>query len=195
MIKAIIFDCFGVIYPDTIALVERRFLDPKDELKKVAIKNLRLKSDAGGLSRDEFWRGAARILGVRLDELEAELDRARGADWELLEYIRALKQRFKTALLSNVGKGFLERIFDTNRPAKEYFDVIIASADIGALKPDPKAYMAVVARLKVEPSECIFIDDKLMHCKGAEAVGMRSLIYRDFEQMKGKLESLLAKVD
>lgn len=194
MIKAIIFDCFGVVYPDTLALVERRFLRTADEPKKQAIREIRLKSDRGIISRGDFWQGVADILEIPLKSLETELDKVRGADWELLEYIKTLKQKFGTALLSNVGTGFLERIFDAQRPAENYFDVIVASADIGAIKPDPKAYMAVVERLEAaEPSECIFVDDKLIHCQGAEAIGMQAIIYQDFQQLKHDLDKILSQ--
>src|SRR3972149_7678536 len=102
MIKAIIFDCFGVIYPDTLALIEAKLLTDKDNKQKELIKTLRRQSDAGHIARDEFWSQAANILGITVTQLEDELHNLPKANWDLLEYIKTLKKTHKTAILSNV---------------------------------------------------------------------------------------------
>src|SRR5436190_16401664 len=132
MIKAIIIDCFGVIYPDTLGKIESLYLKLDDD-RRQEIRSLRQKTDLGLLNRDEFWNQASQILGITRAELDNQLDKIKGADWELLEYIKSLRPALKTAILSNVGQGFLERIFDAERPEKDYFDAVIASADIGVL--------------------------------------------------------------
>lgn len=192
MIKAIIFDCFGVIYPDTLALVEAKLLTDKDKERKELIKKLRRQSDAGLIARDEFWSHVASILGITVAQLEAELHSLPKADWDLLEYVKKLKKTYKTAILSNVGTGFLERIFDRKRPRTDYFDQLIASGDIGLVKPDQHAYLTTSQRLGVEPAECVFIDDLSKHIDGARGCGMYAILYEDFAQMKQELEKLLA---
>lgn len=190
MIKAIIFDCFGVIYTDTLAIVERKYIQ-KNSQKLELVKDLRRQNDLGLLSRDEFWDQAAEILGIQRAELDTNISSAKGADWELLEYIKQLKKDYKTAILSNVGQGFLERIFDSDHPQSQYFDTLIASGDHGVAKPDKEIYMIAADRLGVHPQECVFIDDLERHTKGASKVGMKTIIYKDFETMKTELQMLL----
>lgn len=192
MIKAIIFDCFGVIYPDTLGMVEQKFLEASDA-RREQIRRLRQKTDLGLLSRDEFWNQAAQILGISRHELDLVLDKIRGADWTLLRYIKSLKPKYKTAMLSNVGEGFLGRIFDDEHPEKDFFDVVIASAEIAIMKPDPRSFKITAERLGVEPEECIMIDDQQRHIDGAKSVSMQGIVYKDFEQMKVELQNILAK--
>lgn len=191
MIKAIIFDCFGVIYPDTLALVEAKLLTEENNKQKELIKTLRRQSDAGHIARDEFWSSVAKILGITVAQLEDELHNLPKADWDLLEYIKILKKTYKTAILSNVGTGFLERIFDGERPKTEYFDELIASGDIGLMKPAKSAYLTVSHRLSVKPEECVFVDDLQKHIDGAQSCGMKTILYKNFAQMKQELEKLL----
>jgi HAD superfamily hydrolase (TIGR01549 family) len=190
MIKAIIFDCFGVIYSDTLAIVERKYIKQNSE-DMVAIKDLRRQNDLGMLTRDEFWNQAAAILGISRAELDKQISGATGADWELLEYIKQLKSNYKTAILSNVGQGFLERIFDNNHPQGSYFDALIASGDHGITKPDKEIYLIAADRLGVDARDCVFIDDLEKHTVGAREVGMQTIIYKDFEGMKQQLEQML----
>lgn len=192
MIKAIIFDCFGVIYPDTLTMVQHTYLK-NDIAKQQKIREVRKVCDRGEMSRDDFWDEVARIFNIPRAELDVELDKVRGADWELLEYIKDLKKNYKTAILSNVGAGFIERIFDHDRKQQDYFDVLAVSGQIGTLKPDPKAYLYTADKLGIEPSDCVFIDDKKRMVEGAEQVGMQGIVYTSFDDFKNGLEVLLSK--
>ncbi len=190
MIKAIIFDCFGVIYPDTLTMVQRDYLK-NDKAKQNKVQKLRRVCDRGEIARDDFWNSVATIFKVTRKELDIELDKVRGADWELLEYIKGLKQTYKTAVLSNVGVGFIERIFDDEKKQDDYFDEIVVSGDIGILKPERKAYQITADKLGVEPYSCVFVDDKKRMVEGAEMIGMKGLVYISFDDFKGKIEPLL----
>ncbi len=190
MIKAIIFDCFGVIYPDTLSLISRHFKVPVD--KKLEIRNLRILSDQGNINRNEFWDGIAKIVGKSRHDIENELNNFSGADWELLEYIKLLKKSYKTGILSNVGSGFLDRIFDDKHIKQDYFDAVMASAEIGYMKPEINAYLISANRLATKPGECVMIDDQKRHVDGAISAGMKAIIYQNFDQMKLELAKTLA---
>jgi putative hydrolase of the HAD superfamily len=71
------------------------------------------------------------------------------------------------------------------------FDVVVESGAIGFTKPDKNAYLYVAEKLGVTPSECVMIDDREDFCAGAEAAGMSSIMYQDFEQFKNGLDILL----
>lgn len=114
-------------------------------------------------------------------------------DWELLGYIKDLKTHYKTAILSNVYGGFLEKTFDENHPQQNYFNELIASAEIGVLKPDPRAYQITCEKLGVDPKSAIFVDDSPDRCRGAEAIGMQAIIYQNLEQFKKDLGQILTK--
>lgn len=190
MIKAIIFDRFGVIYPDTLTMVQKVYLK-KDIAKEAKIRKVRKVCDRGELSRDDFWNEVAKIFDIPRKELDVELDKVRGADWELLAYIKHLKNNYKTAVLSNVGVGFVERIFDDGRNQEDYFDELVVSGEIGVLKPDLQAYLHTADKLGVEPSSCVFIDDKKRMVDGAKMAGMKGIVYTNLEKLKQDLKDII----
>ena len=73
----------------------------------------------------------------------------------------------------------------------QYFDVAVASSEIGHAKPDAEAYTITAEKLEVAPEECVLIDDRSEYCDGARAVGMQAIVYEDFVQMKRELAGLL----
>jgi len=69
---------------------------------------------------------------------------------------------------------------------------MVFSFEIGATKPKPQAYEAILTKLAVKPKDAVFIDDQPHYCESARAVGMQAIRYEDFEQMKAELEKILA---
>ena len=93
-------------------------------------------------------------------------------------------------MISNVGRGFLERMF-TDKPAEYYFDTIVLSSDVNLVKPDRRIYELTAVRLNLDSSECVFIDDLEPNVRGAEKAGMKALQYRSFDTFLKQIEPLL----
>lgn len=55
-------------------------------------------------------------------------------------------------------------------------DIACAAPVIGASKPDPTAYHAVLDALQVSPERCLFFDDEQPCVDGARAVGMQAYL-------------------
>jgi beta-phosphoglucomutase-like phosphatase (HAD superfamily) len=51
-----------------------------------------------------------------------------------------------------------------------------AGNDVAKLKPDPLIYLTACEKLRVQPSECIVIEDSTVGLKAATAAGMRCII-------------------
>lgn len=186
MIKAIIFDCFGVVRPDNLRLTYQRFggnLDTEEQFitDTISAANHGLIPN----SRDVF----AKKLGITGDEFMQALDDGVQNDQRLLDYIAELRKTYKTGMLSNVSRGRLQEIFEPGVLDK-YFDVYVGSGDIGVAKPEPEAYRTVAERLGVSPEECIFTDDSEDYCAGARAAGMQAIRYQSFPQYQRDLEAI-----
>jgi putative hydrolase of the HAD superfamily len=54
-------------------------------------------------------------------------------------------------------------------------DVLVDGSIEHILKPDPRIYLMVTARLGLEPGECVFVDDQPGNIAGAQDVGMRTV--------------------
>lgn len=136
-------------------------------------------------SLEAFWLRGNRILLEALDITE-ELDRRaavitvefpkRQWDWKLYpevpETLAALCRRgLPLAVVSNWDPGLthvLER-----RGLRGAFTVVIASADVGVAKPDPRIFQQAVQGLGVAPGEALHVGDLYDYdVVGARAAGL-----------------------
>lgn len=189
MIKAVIFDCFGVVLTDALKLV-REDLAKKDPAAAKQVKDIVAANNRGMLEPDESNERIAELLGVSVAELRKRVAGSEVRDEELLTYVQQLKQQYKTAMLSNIAASSLARRFPNNE-LDTYFDVVVASGEIGYAKPEPEAYEITAERLGVRLDECVFTDDRELFCDGATSVGMHAILYTNFAQFKQDLEALL----
>lgn len=188
MIKAIIFDCFGVIITDALSelLAELETTDPEKAERVIGLLN---SASKGAMDLRASRIAVAAELGLTLDVYVEALRDGEVRNEPLLKYVKELRADYKTGLLSNVISGGLEARFP-NDELSEYFDAVVASGDVGFIKPEPQAYEIIADRLKVRLDECIMIDDREDYCLGAKGVGMQVIQYKSFEQMKRELAEL-----
>lgn len=189
MIKAVIFDCFGVVLDDGLAIMLDELDKTKPEAREFIVDAVH-QNNRGLITPSEFKRQVADFLGTTPDKLGDRIERAEVRNNDVINLIKNLRQTYKTALLSNVGRGSLHRRF-TEEELQELFDVVVASGEIGVMKPHPHIYELTADKLGVDPTECIFIDDRAGHVQGANEVGMNGILYESFAQTKKALYSLL----
>ncbi len=190
MIKAIIFDCFGVLlgnaYKTHLMEVERE--DPERAKEIRAINHA---SDMGILTREETAEHISALFGMDTDEFLAEQNQVEVPNRQLLEYIAELKKDYKVALLSNISSRERLSIRFVNGELESHFDTVVASGDEGYVKPQPEIYQIAATRLGVNPNECVMIDDILEFCEGARAVGMQAIQFQTNHQCITDLNALL----
>jgi len=190
VIKAIIFDCFGVIIGDALEVLCRD-LRERDPAAADSVRAIVQASNRGITDPAQSSRQVAELIGLSYQEYRQKLNEGEVRDEALLAYIADLRKTYKTALLSNIGAGSLARRF---RPGEleAYFDSVVASGEIGHAKPEARAYEITAERLGVGVDECVFTDDREPYCEGAARVGMQTILYQDFPQFRTDLERLLA---
>lgn len=190
MIKAIVFDCFGVLTTDGWLPFKNKYFG-SDQATLDEITELNKKANGGDLSYDDFITLVASKAGISQESAREQINKNVAND-KLFEYIRNLKKNYKIGLLSNVGADWLVKLFSSKQIA--LFDETSLSYESGYIKPDSRAYKDISNKLRVSPAEVVFIDDQEQNCKAAESVGMQSIYYKNFEQMKSELEEILAPV-
>ena len=187
MIKAVIFDCFGVVFSDNF---EQNYVAFGGDLEKDREFLLSLIFDVSRGDVDNITEVIAARLGVDEDEWEKANKSGRSFNHELLSYIKDLRQTYKVSMLSNIGNDGLENFMDY-RVLEEHFDDIVESAKIGFAKPEARAYETAAERLGVRLDECVFTDDRQAYVEGAQHVGMQAILFKDTEDFKKKLEQIL----
>ncbi len=187
MIKAIIFDCFGVLYSDGKSYL--RNLCPADQITN--LNDLYSQVDYGYISTEKFFEEVAHILKLDTQTLQQTYLRQHVRNQQLVEYLKSLKPSYKIGLLSNVGDSLFDALF-LKEEQEEFFDATVLSSSIGEIKPHPGAYEAIAEKLGVQPEECVMIDDIVANCEGAHQVGMQAIHFENNDQTKQQLKQLLA---
>lgn len=189
MIKAVIFDCFGVLTTSGFKVFRDKYFEGQPKKHQEAL-DLMAQQNLGILYYKDLIKKVSALAHVpeaTVKEYMAE----NKANEPLFDYIRTkLKPKYKIGLLSNAGDNWLKDLFEEKDI--KLFDDIVLSYEVGYIKPDPSIYLLAAKRLKVNPEECIFIDDNPGHCSSAKEVGMKAICYDDFHEMKSHLEKILS---
>ena len=172
MIRGIIFDCFGVLYHGSLDQLFE--LTPPDKYQEM--RDLHHSYDYGYIDKSDFFQGAGVVIGKSSAEVAAICSKEHIRNDRLVEYIKTLRPHYKTALLSNVGRGFLDDLFTKNELAT-LFDVEILSAEVNIMKPSAAIYELTAEKLGLRAEECFMIDDVQVNIDAAKQVGMSGLTY------------------
>ncbi len=100
-------------------------------------------------------------------------------DRNLIEFLRSLRGKYKTGLISNAWSDLREYI--VREKFDDAFDNMIISAEVGAAKPSAQIYKIALEQLDVSPSEAVFVDDFYENIEGCEKVGMTGIHFKDAE--------------
>lgn len=189
-IKAIIFDCFGVLLGNAykIHLTEVEQQDPE---KAKEIRAINHASDMGILTREDTANAISRLFGMEPEAFLEEQNQMEVPNEKLLSHIATLKPNYKIGMLSNINSRERLNIRFAPGQLESHFDAIVASGDEGFVKPEQEIYTIAANRLGVSPSECVFIDDIADFCQGAREVGMQAIQFITTEQAIADLTALI----
>lgn len=185
MIKAVIFDCFGVLVGDSLkSLCEGLEPDLANQVMDVMHA-----AHHGLIESGESTRRVCSLLHFTPAEYRRRVADGEIKNEALLAYISALGKHYKTAILSNISNGGIARRFTVEE--LQLFDTVVASGEVGYAKPEAQIYEITADRLGVRLEECVFTDDREEYCQAARGVGMQAILYEDLAQFKAKLKPLL----
>ena len=109
------------------------------------------------------------------------------ANSQLLKFINdELKPRYKIGIITStrdVGKYISQDVL-------QMFDKLIASSEVGLMKPDVEIFRYACHQFDIEPDEAVLVDDIPENCAGAQAAGMKIILYTDFKSFKHTLTKL-----
>ena len=186
MIKAVIFDYFGVISSDDYWKFVRHGRGGKSQFRDYADA-----VNTGELHWQEFVQQVAKSTNTDITEVN-KLYAAEQINPLVVGLIHELHKKYKTGLITNASHEFVDEIMDQNH-MRDIFDSIVVSSRLGITKPDPRIFQYALKELKVQPEEAIYIDDLVRHVDAADTLGMHAFVFENFEQAKKRIQSILAQ--
>lgn len=196
---AVLFDFGGVLIDsplDAFLAYERRRGLPEGFIRQVNatnhLENAWARFERNELSFDEFcdaFAAETREAGAEVDAREVFALLTGALRPPMVEALRRLRPHFRTGLLTNnfaapVVPGGYDEVLDM-------FDVVVASAERGIRKPDPRFYELACEELGVRPDRSVFLDDLGVNLKPARQLGMTTIKVVEPEQAVDELQTVL----
>lgn len=157
--------------------------------------SLRVPYDRGDLDGLAYWDAFAKAAGRSYSTAQVQefirhdvgfwlhLDQ-RMIDW--LRQVRASGMR--TALLSNMPCDLGEYL-RAHTDLLTHFDHVTFSYEARAVKPDASIYRHCLDGLRAAAGEALFLDDRPANIEGAQAVGMKALLFESPEKLAAELSN------
>ncbi len=197
-IKAVISDFGGVL---TTPLIQSfmSFQDKTGITTEVLGKGMQAATEANGdnplfeMERGEITEVA--FLEKLTDSLEPllghrpEMHRFKEIYFEalnsnppMIELMQELKAAgYRMGMLTNNVREW-EPLWRPMLPVDEIFETVVDSGFVGCRKPEAKIYAITLDRIGLPAESCLFVDDVLVNCEGAEKAGMTAVHFQDNEQ-------------
>jgi epoxide hydrolase-like predicted phosphatase len=188
-IQAVIFDVGGVLVR-TQGREARRKWEARLGLPEMGLGRVIFGSDisaralVGQATVPQVWRHVAARFGLdeeQMRELESDFWSDDWVDAELVQFVRGLRPRYKTAILSNAwpeARKALRQKFGL----ADAVDVMILSAEVGCAKPDARIYRIAGEQLGVQLCEAVFVDDMAENVAAAQSLGMHGVQFMNTAQ-------------
>jgi glucose-1-phosphatase len=199
-IRAVFFDLGGVIlrteYQAPRQHLAERFGMDYDDIDKVVFgggtNGSAVRATLGEITEEEHWRNVMKTLKLPASEYERVRDEFFAGDVldrEILNFLRSIKPKYKTGLISNAWSGL--RDFIQRERFDDAFHRMVISAEVGVAKPDPRIYHIALEQLQARAEEAVFVDDVLENIEACEQVGMRGIHFRNPDTTLKQLKDLL----
>jgi putative hydrolase of the HAD superfamily len=149
---------------------------------------LHKKNERGDITSGEFIRIMVRALDYKVSQEEFcnIYSKIFMVNEPLVSLLAELHKKYTLILLSNTNK--IHRDYGWgNYPFLKYFDKLILSYEVHAVKPEPEIYKAVEAFTKIPPENHLFIDDIAEYAEAAKKMGWDAIQYINFKKLEMEL--------
>jgi len=190
MIDTIIFDLGNVIVNYDFNIALNRLFENSEKDKNYIIKvihnyGLIKKFDKGELSEIEFYEKVKNDLqlNINFEKFKTIWAEIFTENEEIKKLVSILKDRdFYLLLLSDTNKIHFQYI-EKKYGIINLFDEVLLSYETGFLKTEKGSFDYLKRRLKTNPENCIFIDDKKENLIYAKNMGVNCILFKNYEEL------------
>ncbi len=182
-IKAVIFDCDGVMFDTAVA--NRKFYNEvlqkfnKPELNDVQFTNVHMMTVTAAIE----------YLFYEMDDLSEVYACLKDIGYhKFIEYM-VMEKGFEDLLIKLKNSGYIigiatNRINTMEKILKDfhlesYFDVVMTAAKVKRPKPDPEQLILIMENLKLNPDEILFIGDSEYDGKAAAGAKVKFAAFKN----------------
>lgn len=193
-IKAIVFDIGGVLAKENYSkksLNEHCLVSVHKYMAKKlrididswfdSIDNLYARAIEGTISREKAIKGMATNLklseNLLINYFKKAYEKTLKENKALYKIAFKLKKDYKIAILSD--QWYLSKDVFAKKKNMKKFDLVILSCDVGIRKPNLKIYQLLIKKLKLKPSEIVFIDNREFNLKPAKKLGIKTILFKN----------------
>jgi len=195
--QIVFFDFGGVIQRTEFQAprqkLAQRFGMEYDDIDNIVFNSPTAKqATVGEVPVEKHWQAVAKRLKVSKEDIaavEREFFAGDVIDHSIVEYLRSLRPRYKTGLISNAWSDMREYL--VRQKLDDAFDTLTISAEVGVAKPEAKIYLLALEQAQVEPEAAVFVDDVPANIEACEALGMKGILFRDPLKAMNELKKLL----
>jgi putative hydrolase of the HAD superfamily len=200
MITSIVFDWGGVLIdrptPGLLHFFSEYFHISEERFNN-AHKPYNDAFQKGILSEALYWEKMCTDLGVTKPNESSLWKHAFKTVYkekhEVFNIVKMLHSNgYQTAFLSNTELPAVEFFHEQQY---DFFNVKIFSCEEGYRKPEKEIYEILLMKLRSKPEETVFIDDRIDNIKGAQLLGIQTILFEDVTQLKDHLEELPLKIE
>ena len=183
MIQAVLFDMDGVLLDSEEFMIEAGIQMFKEKGANVKAEDFK---EFTGMGENQFLGGVAKKYGVPFD-LEKDKHRAYDIYDELIKgkletlngvknFInKCLNKNLLIAIATSADKRKLKvNLKETGLNAVP-FHALVDGMEVENKKPHPDIYLEAARRLKVDPVNCLVVEDAISGVKAAKAAGCKCL--------------------
>lgn len=201
MIKTIFFDIGGVlidIHPNrTFEYISKSTGVKIQTLKESFPESIHNQYEKGQISNNEWFFKYKKSFPGLLDLTEKDFWKA----WNLLlgkeknttDLVKLLKPYYSIWLLSNTNPKHIQDEIENKYEFPSLIDGAVYSFEVGKRKPSYDIYQIAIEMAGVKLHEALFIDDLPENIIAAKDIGITSLLFTTFEQLKIDLKNLRLK--
>jgi putative hydrolase of the HAD superfamily len=174
--RFVVLDAMGVLYRqgNVVSGVLIPYLRNRGCTRSEAeIREVYRRCTVGQLSTDEFWAAA----GVGRTASDSDYCRHHQLTAGTVDTLRALCEAGVTMLVLTNDAGPWSAHLRRRFGLEPYVEHWYVSAEIGARKPDPAAYDAVLAHPGLDLAHTVMVDDRPTNLLAARAAGLRPVLF------------------
>jgi len=194
-IESVIFDWGGVLIddprPGLLRYCSEAFGVPLEDYTPVHDSFLD-EFHKGKISEERFWQEITGKLGKPVPPARSQWYEAFRSAYvpkqQMFRLASSLHDKgYKTALLSNTELPAVRFFHEQNY---NMFDLLVFSCLESVMKPGRRIYEITLERLGSRARQAVFIDDRQDYVRGAEDIGLNTILFKSIDQVKDELAGL-----